>query len=497
VRPERDPLTDADAAFGVMPAVGALAALAAYGFLVATPSVHRPDVPAAAPFAAVAFALLQVLLPACRPSRAHLVSPLNWIVLAFFLQLVVLPLIISWAGPAVATLPFLPGRRALDRSMLISMGAFAAFSIGYALFAVRGDAAPQGRGGGLPRSMVLAYAAIGLVGVYIRFGSVGELFATLADPTRLLLTNAEQDGTLRGVASTFLRPFLLSSIVMAWGVWVDRGGAAAPRVVRLALTALAAAGIVLVGATYQLNRASFVVPLLALTAAYSVHVRRLSLGALAATALLLALLAVPLGKYRTSDVTAADLARGTSGRDEVLRFDDLDMEIQVYASAPQFAGFLLETAQSGNERFTAGTLVSSVLSPVPILGKGFRESSGHSAYNRLIYGNTGIADQIAPFEAEVYLCLGPAGLVAAFLLLGAAIARLQRGFERASTAFDTYAIQFTAMWVAFLVQGSIASVAQIFVFFFWPIYGYVLLRAFLRPRGARGRALDRPASHAV
>ena len=40
-------------------------------------------------------------------------------------------------------------------------------------------------------------------------------------------------------------------------------------------------------------------------------------------------------------------------------------------------------------------------------------------------------------------------------------------------------MQFTAMWIAFLIIGSLEVVSQIFVYFFWPIYvlvGYQWLR---------------------
>jgi hypothetical protein len=312
------------------------------------------------------------------------------------------------------------------------------------------------------------------------------MVAALAEPARFSAISDEQQGTLGGAASTFLRPFLLGAIVMAWCRWIDRGGSGSPRLVRVAVTNATAVAVVIVGATYSFNRAAFLVPLLAMAAAYSVHVGRLSLGVLAVLGSLLAGLAWVQGQYRTSDLKAAELARSDSARSQVFLSGDLGTQVQVYANAPQFAAFLLEAVERNNEHFGPGVLLGSLLSPVPIVGKGFRDSSGGVIYNRLIYSSIDSADQIIPFEAEVYLCLGPAGLAAAFLLMGVVIARLQRSFDRAATAFDSYALQYTSMWVIFLVQGSLAAVSQTFVFFLWPIYGYALYRSW--PQTARQQA---------
>ena len=477
-----------------LPAFAAVAALVAYGFLEAFPAVRQPPVPPAAPLAAAAFAALQLLLPSVRPTRAQLVSPLNWALLAFLLQLVAMPLLISWAGPAPGVLQALPSLRAIDQSIGLSVLAFAAFSLGCAVAARTGRPGAAADEVRVTASVVVLYAGLGVAGLLLRFGALGEVFATLADPTRLADVADEQAGTLRGAASTFLRPFLLTAIVMAWCAWLDRRRADAPRALRHALTAATACGVLVVGATYGLNRAAFMVPLVAMAAASSAHARRLSARALAIAGLLLVVLAILPQQYRAGHSTASELARSRSAREQVFVADNLGTELQVYGAAPQFAGFVLEAAERRREPFPPSVLLASALSPVPIVGKHFRDRSGPVTYNRLIYGNIGVVDQIFPFEAEVWLCLGPAGLAAAFLLVGFVIGRLQRAFDRASTAFDSYALQFTAMWVTFLVQGSLAAVSQVFVFFLWPIYGWVLLRHVLVSRAARGRAPDAVAA---
>lgn len=475
-----------------LPALGALLALLGYVLFFAFPPA-RAEMPVSAPLAAGAFALFQLVFPVTRPCREHILSPLNWAVFAFFLQLVVMPLTIVWAGMESGTLPHLPGMPFVEKSMLLSIVSFGAFSCGYALSARAGRGAAPAEPPRLPPWLIAAYVAVGIAGILLRFGSFGSMFATLADPGKFAAAPAEAD-SFQAAASTFLRPFVIGGSIMAWCVWIERRGAQASALVRLLSTLLVAVAVILVGATYAINRGSFIVPLVALAAAYSVHVRRLSIGALGTTAALLLLLAIVSGQYRSGEATTAELVESRQKREDVLVPKELGAEVQVYASAPQFAAFLLEAGERGEQRFSPRVLLASLLYPVPILGKPFRDESGPAIYNRLIYGEADILDQIIPFEAEVWLCLGPSGLLLAFLALGIAMARLQRAFDRAQGAFDSYAVQFMAVWAGFLIQGSLAVVSQVFVFFGWPIYTYLLLRPWLRSSvpGSSEPAGERP-----
>jgi len=238
----REPAASGSSWFGYLPALGAVAALNAYGFLIAFPSITRPKVPLAAPCAALAFALLQAVFPRCRPTRWHLISPLNWVLLAFFVQLVMMPFVISWVGPSPGTLPSLPSLAAIDTSIALSVVAFASFSAGCSVSLRPRDpcGALPSAPASLPGWMLALYAGLGTVGLLLRFGSFGEVFTTLAEPAKFSSLSAEQQGTLGGAASTFLRPFLLSAIAMGWCAWMERRGRGIPRVARFGATAMAA-----------------------------------------------------------------------------------------------------------------------------------------------------------------------------------------------------------------------------------------------------------------
>src|SRR5512142_2243117 len=59
---------------------------------------------------------------ACRECRVDLsrpITPLNWALLLFLMQVVVLPLTITFLGPSQGTLPYVAGRYSINLSILL------------------------------------------------------------------------------------------------------------------------------------------------------------------------------------------------------------------------------------------------------------------------------------------------------------------------------------------------------------------------------------------
>jgi hypothetical protein len=119
--------------------------------------------------------------------------------------------------------------------------------------------------------------------------------------------------------------------------------------------------------------------------------------------------------------------------------------------------------------------------PVPVLGKGFREASGVTLFNRLIYANETL-DQIVPFTAELFINFHVAGVIAGFAFLGCSVAVFQDKFAGTRTALDGYLYLFISSWISALAISSIAAVTQIFIYMAWPLYGYMLVRMLGRRR---------------
>jgi hypothetical protein len=223
-----------------------------------------------------------------------------------------------------------------------------------------------------------------------------------------------------------------------------------------------------VGSAFGFNRSALLVPLLAMGAVFTRRVARIRFAPLLVAGAVVALFAAFLGTYRTGALAVGRMASDPQYRSQMLLSMHLEDQLQIYDIAPQFLGYML--AHSDNQPPPAQMLLSSVLYPIPVLGKSFREHSGVTYYNRAIYGNTGVLDQIVPFQGELFVTLGFAGLIVGFALLGCVIGRLQRGSEESASAYGLYWRQYLGAWTVFLVQGSLASVSQILVYYCWPIY---------------------------
>jgi len=459
------------------------AALAGYLTILAfllVPNEHRYP---ALILSASAFALMQLLLPRCRPVIETPICPLNWALLVFFLKLIALPLMIIFVGPSSGTLPFLPSDFATNMSLLLSTLGYVAFCAAYQIF----HSAPRPSG---PRAsvrwtpsggIVLLYAAIGIVGFILDFGSIHNLFHYFVSSQ--VVVNPES-ATLRSAAPHFLKPFIGVAFVMIWCRWVDRRGRASSRVSRLLVTGGLAVLVVLVYATFGFNRGSFAVPLVSMAAVYLARVRRIPIKVMAGIGLaaILVLVSISLSRGDTSVGTNDGGEQPTQSTNRFLHAAhfDLNDQVQVYGSAPQFVGFLLEQTDYARGPYWGSTLLSSTLFPVPILGKPFRPGSGVVIYNELIYGPVGNLDQNLPIEGELFINFRVVGVIAGFFLLGYVASRLQRAFAQAPTAVEAYFSIYTSIWTFFMIVGSLAATSQVFIYFCWPIYGYFILKFLYR-----------------
>jgi len=418
----------------------------------------------------VVFGVVMYLLPACRPTRRSVLSPLGWAIGLFVITMIVCPLLIAYLGPSRFVLPSFPSTDDLRLAMALTMLSFVAFSVGFTVLS--GARWPWGLRRGwfpdpLPSWLPVAFVCLGIVGFALSFRSLGTLTAYLTTPAAQ--GQKAEEATYVSILGSVLRPFLAFGVTLAWCRWIDGArrsiGGALVRLAGVAVCVLLAYG------TFSFNRAAIVYPLVALVAVYSRRVRRIGLVGLAVL-MLLGILVFPLiGVYRSSTVTAREFF-GPSGGSLVRDQLDLNEEIQVYGAAPQFLAFVMTKAdtmalQGGRAFF------SSIISPVPKLGEPFREGSGTGIYNRWLYGSTGVSDQVIPFAGELYIDFRAPGVAVGFVLVGAVLAWFQAGFLQARTALGSFVAQYAGMVFAFLIVGSALAVSQIFLYFFWPVYAII------------------------
>ncbi len=410
--------------------------------------------------------------------------PITWALFTFAVVLVFVPLLCMMTGFERGVLPLLPSDRYLNVAVLLHTAAFAAFAFGVLgpvprplSFSVSSPALPW---------IGVVYVVLGAVGLFFAFGSVQTLASYFSNPAAYLLTKAAEDGQdPSGLAANVLRPFLIVGAVALWGAWHLRRGRDSGRVERIAAYGAVIAVILSVGATFNLNRNSIVVPLVAFSA---VHVWsggrfRLWLVAPAAATLSAALLLV--GQVRGTAFVAVEALGLNAGS----MFRELLSGVQVYGSGPQYLGFLVESSAFEGVPLLGSSLWSSLLFPVPILGKPWRESSGVAFYNQLIYGDSSVADQIIPFVGELFINFHIVGVIAGFYLLGRLILLLDVSLAAARDPLVRYALMYLAAWASFLILGSLAGVSQILVYFCWPLYGLAVVAmwpAVRRRLSARG-----------
>lgn len=424
------------------------------------------------------FGLVQAAVPRVRWSPERVFGPGNIALALFAVQLVVVPVLFVTVGPAAGELRVMPHDDHLNAALLIGSAAYAAYAVGAGLPTPRVGASRL-VGGCLDSQLVgVAFVLVGGVGLVLEFPSPSDLVAYFSGAGDVFVRPGPS--TLAEAAASFMRPFLPFGLVLLAAARIVRRSPARVRPVEVLLVALAVAA----SATYDYNRASAVVPVLALLTAYACTVRRIRLAGVVAVVGVVLFLAYQFGEYR-SVYTATQGGRITAEDAGILGpgagFADT---LQVYANGAQFlAAVVQETTETG---FRGGdTLVGSAMLPVPVLGEPFRETTGPPLYNELLYGRSGIDDQILGLGAELYWNLGLPGVLGGYALLGLAVRRFDDLLARAGDPLAAFTWSYCGIWTALLIINSISVISQIIVYFAWPVVGLVLVERLRRQREVR------------
>jgi hypothetical protein len=395
--------------------------------------------------------------------------------------------LLAWYRPTLGVLRAMPSASSMNLAMVLYCAAFASYALALTLHRARPESR---RPSTLPlepgNGVAFAFVGLGLAGTLLKFRSIGALIQYFTLRGGGLVTTYGSDATMIQLFGTLARPFgTYGFLILLWRALRD--GPSTSRTIRVAAYGLGAFAAV---ASFDYNRASIVMPLLAFVATYSRFVRRIPARRLAAGFVVLLLASIAFGNARRIEIGTQG---GRFSREDALLtgpaapFYD---NIEVYGSAPQFTAIVVDRVDDGAPITYGRSIVASALSPVPLLGKSFRDSSGNTAYNELIYGPNGPRDQVVPFHAELYWNFGAAGVVVGFFALGLAIAALDRRWRATITAIDGYIVLYLSIWTAFLVVGQVLSYAQVCVYFGWPIVVLAVLRSLQRaapvnPKAAR------------
>lgn len=454
-------------------ATNARAAVLAVGIVALACDLAAPRIGAypAAALGPIAFIALGLVYGRWFSDLELLLTPQTWGLAVFFVATVIVPMAITWVGPVRGALPYLPPDDAINGSMVLTVIAFIAFLAGSIRF-LHGTPISSGQPLRLPRGLPTTFMLIGALGAILTFSSFAKLAEYYRNPALQLAQIGET--TLRSALSLVLRPFAIFGAVALWNNAVARPLGKGRSRFYLTATALT---ILLVGTTFNFNRASFAVPLVAFLGTYTRWVRRISVIPLLTLGAVFAIALLAIGSFRSAGVDATAVIDDPLLQQYLVSRVRLPEQVQIYGGGPQFPAFLIKADQLQllNDD---NTLLGSFLYPVPKLGGPFRPHSGPVVYNRLVYGTDTILDQLVPFIGELYVNLGIIGVLMVFTILGAGMGTLQREFCAARSPFASFCILYAAIWASYLASGSLSAVVQEFVYFCWPAYVWVAWQLF-------------------
>jgi hypothetical protein len=454
-----------------------------------------PEYPLAA-LSILAFIFAQAFFPACRFSDQAPLCPSDFAQGFFWIQMVLVTVLVGYWGFQPGTLPHIPSKDALNTAILIRVVGYLAFCVAYQWFdsrqrvselpslptkveeilEVRGHVPMSKPNEFWSSRLILPFAVLGLTSFFLNYGGIQGFIEFFTEPFSYA-QQLEEPATLAGAAATFLRHFHGFAVVLAWSLWIDRQDRS--RCTARCAIVTAGAFMLLLFASLSYNRGSIFGPALSLAAAFSLHVWRVPFKGVILASVLAFPPALAFGWYRSSDVESND----QTWAQEAVGF------VQTYGSAPQMGAFMIEQLDRDAKFYFGSTLLPSLVYPIPVVGKPFRESSGVYLFNEFIYGDPDVLDQIFPLDAELYVNFHFLGVAAGYALLGWVVSCFQFRFMSAPNAIESYSWMMLALWAVF--PGSLPVASQMYVYAFWPIYVYMGFKALAHAEPLRLSARQR------
>lgn len=446
----------------------AINAIALIGFACAPAAQEYP----LAVVGIVAFLFVQAVLPACRIRVTTPVCPANIAQGYYWIQLVLVPVLVGYFGFTQGALPYLPSKGAINLAIVVQVVGYLSFCLGYQYVSRvtgRWTVRSAEASGSVPGTayLIVLFAVLGVSGLLLTHGGPAGFIDYVSSPSEHRL-RAEAATTPQAAAGSFLKHFLGFAVVLAWSWWLGK----APRRKVSIIAVTAGVVIVLLVANFSYNRGTMLGPLLGLTAGFSVHVWRIPFRGVVLAGMLALSLAFVFGLYRSTNLDISELS--ASAIADAWNTEGVVDFMQIYASAPQMSAYLIESLEG--QFYYGKTLLPSLVYPIPVLGKPYRDMSGTGIFNELIYGDTESVDQVVPLDGELYINFHLVGVVLGYVLLGCYLAWLQGKFLVAPNPLESYAWVMMALWTVF--PGSLSVTSQIYVYSFWPIYAYFMVKRF-------------------
>jgi hypothetical protein len=394
--------------------------------------------------------------------------------------MVLVPMDVAVVGPSIAFLPFMPSYTAINIALLMNTVAYWSFCGAVQIYHKRQSTIVINSYGISARSwfppawMIVTFAILGITGIALRFGTPKNLIDYFTDPQSYLLgrlTEMEGPTTPAEAASTFLMYFFPFSLILLWcrGAYQDRRKKG---ILSYAIPPILIMAVALSASLNNYNKAGFVIPIVAVAAVIAKRGVSGNILKFAGLGTFVAVLLLIIFSYRLLFTTYGDV---NTNNYDLTAMNDL---FQDYGTAPQYLGFLLQSTDYAENPSLGRVFIRSSLSPVPIVGKSFREQSGTFIYNRLLSRS----DQPPTTVGELFLDFSVFGVIAGFLAVGFFTAILQNSFEVSNEPFEVYILQLVSICLSYFVVCGIEEVSQLAIYSLWPVYCFMLYRSVTKSR---------------
>jgi hypothetical protein len=378
-------------------------------------------------------------------------TPKNIMLFIWFNKLVFIPLELIFSGNKLSS--FDPKNQSIVTEIIIVLLSCASFGIGWNIHFLKSSKKefPPFRA---VKQWAIVYFVIALFSLTLLYGSLSAYLAGAIFTYVTRDTLEQAGGSFAGFFANVGQRFWAFGLILAWYIWNRKYKPISQRYWQFPWLLLCIIG------TLSSNRTNMIFPLLTFLSVIWAEWQVRSKWGLITLAFSGLFLILFFGHVRVQPFLNGEIIQ------ELFRIY-IDDKNYIWSAHQLYFGTPYQITPLLNDPNSSFTLWASVLDPIPILGKAFREQSGPYIYNSAI--NNPSQDQVIPMAGELYYNGGFLLVIAGHAAVGVVYRRLDNAFKKyvitnppLAAAFFYLALLFNAtllLSLSVLVQFALYSAA--------------------------------------